>query len=233
MFMGIGKYALLVFMCMIYNCCMDNQFVITAIELQKKKKDRYNIYIDGEYGCSLGAESVVVFKVKEGSTISEDELKKAIRTDNTKYAFDSAVNLLSYKMRTKNEIREKLLLKKIDEDAIEDALLKLESYGYVNDSTYAKEFVASSVASGRYGSKVIEHKLKQKGITDDIIGTALDEYTEDNEREIAAKQMVSLEKKYCGEDKRKGRQKIYSTLLRRGFSYDVINSVLAEDDDFE
>lgn len=212
---------------------MNNQFVITAIELQKKKKDRYNIYIDGEYGCSLGAESVVVFRIKEGLTISEEELKKAVKTDNTKYAFDSAVNLLSYKMRTKSELREKLLSKKIDEDAIEDALLKLEGYGYVNDSTYAKEFVASSVASGRYGSKVVEHKLKQKGIPDDIIETAVAEYTEDNERDIAARQLISLQRKYSGADKRKNRQKMYSTLLRRGFSYDVINSVLSEDDDFE
>ena len=33
--------------------------MITAIEAQKRNKDKVNLYLDGEFACSLTAESVV------------------------------------------------------------------------------------------------------------------------------------------------------------------------------
>jgi len=212
---------------------MENEFVITAIEQQKRKKDRYNIYTDGEYNCSLSAESIVVFGIKEGGAVGEDELIRAVKADNTQYAFDSAVNLISYKMRSKKELRDKLAAKKIDEAAIESAIEKLENYGYVNDHTYAKEFVQSSITGGRYGSKVIEYKLKQKGIDDDVIAYAMEEFVQEHELVIAKQQLSALKKKYSSLDKRKARQKIYAALLRRGFGSDIISTVLSGEEDFE
>lgn len=212
---------------------MKNEILVTSIEPQKKKKLRYNLYSEGEYICSLSADSLVKFGIKQGALISENELKEAVEADNSQYAFDSAANLLSFKMRTKTELRDKLLSKRIEENAVDCAIDKLESYGYINDKLYAKEFVDSAVLASRYGRKVVEFKLKQKGIDDDTIAEALQHYTDDEESRIAKLQLERLLKKYDGEDKGKSRQKIYSTLTRRGFSFDIINSVLSEDVDFD
>ena len=212
---------------------MDDMLSISAIEPQKKKKDRYNIYSDGEYICSLGADSIVVFGIKEGMQISEAELKRAVNADNTQYAFDSAVNLLSFKMRTKKEMKDKLTEKKIDEDAIDKAIEKLESYGYIDDIKYASLFVESAVSEANYGKKVVEYKLKQRGISDEISARAMQIYTDEAEIEIAQRHYEALYAKYIKEEKNKRRTKIYSNLLRRGFSYDVISSVISEGNGFE
>lgn len=38
--------------------------MITAIEAQKRNKDKVNLYLDGEFACSLTAESVVRARLK-------------------------------------------------------------------------------------------------------------------------------------------------------------------------
>ncbi len=212
---------------------MDEMITISAVEPQKRKKDRYNIYAGGEYLCSLSAQSLVVFGIKEGKQIDIEKLKNAVEADNTQYAFDSAVNLLSFKMRTKKEITDKLLDKKIDEEAVKKAIKKLEDYGYLNDEEYAVLFVQSAVSEARYGRKVVEYKLKQKGIGDDIIDKTMLIFNEDEEREIASKHYWTLKEKYKKEEQMKRKSKIYSNMARRGFSYDIINSLIAEDDGFE
>ena len=40
--------------------------MITAIEAQKRNKDKVNLYLDGEFACSLTAESVVRARLKIG-----------------------------------------------------------------------------------------------------------------------------------------------------------------------
>ena len=212
---------------------MDEMITISAVEPQKRKKDRYNIFAGGDYICSLGAESIVVFGIKEGVQIDIEKLNNAVEADNTQYAFDSAVNLLSFKMRTKKEIFDKLLDKKIDEEAVKKAVAKLEDYGYIDDEKYAVLFVESAVSEARYGKKVVEYKLKQKGISDDIIDKAILIFNEDLERQTASKHYSMLKSKYKKEEPMKRKSKIYSNMARRGFSYDIINSLIAEDDGFE
>lgn len=210
---------------------MESKYVISAIEPQKKKKDRYNIFIDGEYSCSLGADSCVVFDIKPGREISEDELKHVVMSDNTQFAFDSAISLLSFKMRTKAELTEKLARRKIDEQAIEAAITKLKQYGYVNDEQYADEYVQSSIRAGRYGKKVIAFKLKQKGIDKQTIENVMQAFSSEEEKQAAKKQFVSLYKKYRNEDAYKKRTKIFAALARRGFDYDIINTLFSEENE--
>ncbi len=210
---------------------MESKYVISALEPQKKKKDRYNIFIDGEYACSLSADSCVVFDIKPGREIGEDELKHAVMRDNTQFAFDSAISLLSFRMRTKAELTEKLAGRKIDEQAIEAAMTKLAHYGYVNDESYADEYVQSAVAAGRYGRKVIAYKLKQKEIDKYTIEIVMQSFSSEEEKKAAKKQFVSLIKKYKNEDAYKKRTKIFAALARRGFDYDIINTLFSEENE--
>mgnify|MGYP003977381387 FL=1 len=163
--------------------------------------------------------------------IAEDELKRAVMSDNTQFAFDSAISLLSFKMRTRAELTHKLIAKKIDEQAVDAAMQKLDKYGYVNDVEYANEYVQSAIKAGRYGRKVIAYKLKQKGIDDDTLEEVMQALSGKEEKQAAKKHLLSLNKKYQNEDAYKKRTKIFSALARRGFDYDIINTILSEDDE--
>ncbi len=201
---------------------MEN-ILVTEVEPQQKKKDRYNIYVGGEYYASLGAEACAVFGVQSGGEISEEKLKEAIASDNERYAFDSAVAILARGMRTRKEIETRLLEKNIDADAIDAAIAKLEGYGYINDAKYAEEFVQSAIRSGK-PRRAAEYALREKGIERIVIENALAVYTREVEEETAKKTVETLLR--SGKDKKQ----IWAALARRGFDYDIIGSCLSEED---
>lgn len=205
---------------------MEEKNVVSGIEPQKKNKDRYNVFLDGEYAASLGAEALVTFGIREGAAVDMETLKEAVSRDNAQYAFDSAVKLLAHKMRTRAELTDRLIERGIDEAAVEVAMEKLASYGYVDDKAFTGEYVRSAMQTGRWGRKAVEYRLKEKGIEQSVINDALAEYTEEDERRIAQKQLESAAGRLKGVEARKARQKVYAALARHGFDYSVISELL-------
>ncbi len=205
---------------------MEDRSVVSAVEPQKKNKNRYNVFVDGEYTASLGAEALVTFGIREGAAVNTDTLKEAVSRDNAQYAFDSAVKLIAHKMRTRAELKDRLAERGIDEAAVEDAMDKLASYGYVDDAAFAGEYVRSAMQTGRWGRKAVEYRLKDKGIEPNVIDEALKEYTEEDEKRIARKQLQAAAGRLKGVEARKARQKEYAALARHGFDYSVISELL-------
>ena len=205
---------------------MEDKSVVSAVEPQKRNKNRYNVFVDGDYAASLGAEALVTFGIREGAAVNTDTLKEAVSRDNAQYAFDSAVKLIAHKMRTRAELKDRLMERGIDEMAVEDALDKLASYGYVDDAAFAGEYVRSAMQTGRWGRKAVEYRLKDKGIEQSVIDEALMEYTEEDEKRIARKQLQAAAGRLKGVEARKARQKEYAALARHGFDYSVISELL-------
>ena len=89
--------------------------LITAITQQKRDPSRYNIFIDGVYAFALPMQDILYFKLKEGQEAAEDTI--AFIRKNLIYikAQDTALRFLGYKMRTVQEIRQKLLEKEKSE----------------------------------------------------------------------------------------------------------------------
>ena len=200
--------------------------MVSAVEPQKKNKNRYNVYLDGEYAASLGAEALVTFGIREGAAVDLNTLKEAVSRDNAQYAFDSAAKLIAHKMRTRAELKERLIERGIDEAAVDGAMDKLASYGYVDDAAFAGEYVRSAMQTGRWGRKAVEYRLKEKGIAQSVIDDALMEYTEEDEKRIARKQLQAAAGRLRGVEARKARQKEYAALARHGFDYSVISELL-------
>lgn len=206
---------------------MIENLVISAIEPQIRRKERYNIYSDGEYVAALSAQTIVKIGLKAGQAIDAQTLNKAVLSDNTQYAFDAAVSLLARKMRTRGELARRLSERGITAEAVTAALAKLESYGYINDLEYAKEYVRCAVAAGRLGRRMVQFRLGQLGLQKEFIDESMQMYTDEHEREAAKKQIRLILSKDFGSDKKR---KAFAALARRGFDFEIINSILSEYD---
>jgi len=207
---------------------MEEKLRIDEIQSQKRKKDRYNLYSDGQYIASLGAEALVTHGIRVGAEISVSVLREAVEKDNAAYAFDCAAATLAHGMRTRAELERKLKDRGIDEAAIETALIKMEAYGYVNDAAYASEYVSSAMEAGRLGRMAVEYKLKEKGVPKAVVKEAMEAYDEQDEYEIAQRLLARLAK---DGDIREQRKRITATLMRHGFAYSVIASLFSEVDE--
>jgi regulatory protein len=100
-------------------------------------------------------------------------------------AKEASLRYLSYKDRTKYEIKRHLERKGYTEDDISRAIEFLEECNFVNDEDYCVRYIEYGIEKGR-GPIRLEFELKQRGIDIDTIYSKLNAiYSEDKERESA------------------------------------------------
>ena len=110
---------------------------------------------------------------------------------------------------------------------IEALLADFERYGYIDDDRYAEIKIKNYAAAGK-SARYIAGKLKQKGIDESSVAAVL----EDIGYDALQTALYLAQKKKIGpfrpeEQRDDYRQKDMGTLLRAGFDYDTVLSVLA------
>lgn len=190
---------------------------ITKIEIQKKNKNRVNLYLDEEFFCGLSLETVLKNHLKEGIEVEEDKIKFLVFETEKEMALSKAVGYISKCQKTKKEVYKYLIQKGYDEEIINYVISKLEEYNFVDDTLYAKNYI--KFKNKNSGSRKIEMELKQKGINEEVAKESLEKYSNDREYVlmVATKYMKNKEKDL------KNKQKAYRHLASRGFiSEDII-----------
>ncbi len=189
------------------------------------KGNRYHLYSDSGYIGIFEAEILAKYKLKTGQDIDKESLEK-IKIENGDLAsFDRALSYLEKGMKTEKGIRDYLLSKTFPEECVERAIEKLTEYGYINDRTYAENYVRSY--SKTKGRKKLKYELLSKGVDGEIIEEVLSENLNDDEEKETC---LALTKKYLKNRELdiKLKQKLYSHLVSKGFGFDVVSSVVRE-----
>ena len=134
------------------------------------------------------------------------------------------MELLLFKSRTEKELKSKLIEKGYPDDEIEEATSYVKSFGYLNDESYAAQYV--DVNKAKKGKAALRFELKKKGIAEDLIEKCLEEIEEDE-----ADTVMALIIKRAGEphDLDDGEYRRLSAFLaRRGFGTESIRKALRQ-----
>lgn len=195
---------------------------ITRLEYQKKNQDRVNIYLDDEFAFGLNAMDAM--QLRKGQELDPAQIAALQHSDAVVKAIDIAVNLLSYRPRSTDEIRQKLKKKEYDPTAIELALERLTSMGYLDDRAFARFWIESRNRSKPRGQRALQYELRNKGVSDAIIHDLLDTMVDEvaGAYQAAQKRVRRMRGKTQVEFKRK----IGAFLQRRGFNYDAVKQAL-------
>ncbi len=202
---------------------------ITKIEQQKKNPLLYSIFINGKYSFSLHNEVLYTVNIKEGQEVDAKELQVIIKAEQIKKVQNYALLLLSYRDRSYKEIYDGLKRKKFEEDIIQKVVEKLENSGYLNDYKYAVNWINQRLEKKPRGKRLISQELFAKGIRKEIIDETINKIFNSNSVEEVDLAVRALRKKLPGYkklDKNIAMRRIRNFLLRRGFSYDVINKIV-------
>lgn len=203
--------------------------LITKIEKQKKNNKRYNLYITDEFYCGLYDDTILKFGIAAGDDITEEKLQHIREFDEYIYGKKISFDYLSYRIRTVAEIKKKLKSKDISPVIIDKVINHLNELSLVNDEEFAKQLITEKIKNKPAGKRLLQQKLFEKGITKQVSENALNKYlTDEAEKQMALKVYDKLKPKLKGTDKQKAKQKIYETLARKGFEYDIINEIIRE-----
>ncbi len=200
---------------------------ITKIEIQRRNPERFNIYIDDEFAFGLTDILAYKYSLKKGMEVSQELIDEVLESENTNKALNYTLHLLSYRQRSEKEVRDRLREKEYLDHQIEYALGYCLENNYLNDYEFACSYVRDKAKINKHGPQRIRHDLRFKGVDDDIIAQALEENYE-NEYDIAFELASKQVEKYKDDDRQKKYRKLGSFLQRRGYSYDIVNSILRE-----
>ena len=204
--------------------------LITSIEKQKRSKKRWNIYVEGDFFCGLYADTILKYGLHVNQDFNEAKLHEIKDYDEYIYGKESALNYLSYRIRTTSEIKKKLKEKKVTSKTSGKIIKYLEDAGLINDEEFARTLIEENIKRKPVGIKVLKQKLFEKGVPKQIGEKVLESVFEKvSEKELALQNFNKLIPKLKGKEKIEQKKKVYEFLTRKGFSYDVIREIIYEE----
>lgn len=165
------------------------------------------------------------YDLSEGQDISETLYQELLFDVLGKRATKRAMHLLEKQDRTEYQLREKLRQNEYPKEAVEQAIVYVKSYHYIDDLRYACSYVRYQ--KEKKSNRRLQQDLQKKGVAKEFIEQALLE--EGNEDETDAIQRLLEKKGYTPEMPREQANKIYQFLLRRGYkSSDILYVMRSE-----
>ncbi|TAK12219.1 MAG: RecX family transcriptional regulator [Anaerolineae bacterium] len=196
---------------------------VTALKVQKRNPNRVNVYLDGEF--AFGLARIVAVWLSIGQELSDYKISEMRAKDETEVALQRALNFLSFKPRTEQEVRENLKKKEVADSVQDEIISRLRTNGLLNDEQFAGMWVENRSEFRPRGGRALRMELRQKGVAETTIEKALDGL---NEEPLALNAGLKQARRYRGLEYDEFRKKMYGFLGRRGFSYDIIQSVVPQ-----
>lgn len=205
--------------------------VITSIERQKRKPYRVNVYVDGKFAVGLHENVLLKYGLRKGDKLDSDTLTSIETDEEIHSAKEQALRLLSRRAYSEKELRSKLLEKEFHPKAVDRAIELLCKVGLVDDLAFARAYARDFLNRKPSGKILLRQKLRTKGINNETIQQIINELSESNdEQQLALTAAEQILKRYAKSKKKyeqnKKKQWLSANLLRRGFKWSEINSVL-------
>lgn len=195
--------------------------MITALVVQKRNKQRVNVFLDGDYAFGLAIDEAL--KLRKGQKLSAEDVLKLKALDEIAVAHEGALNFLSFRPRSIKEVQDNLRQKGISEEAVATVLERLERVGLVDDAAFARFWVENRDRFKPRSARAIRYELRQKGVSDEAIDLALEALdTEDAAYRAGQKRS----RRYRRADAATFKKKMTAYLARLGFDYGTIRDVV-------
>jgi regulatory protein len=137
--------------------------------------------------------------------------------------------LLKFRLRSVEEVRKKLAQRGFLGNIIDDVVGDFSRAGLLDDRRFAKIWVQDRLSLKPMGRLRMRLELKAKGLSDADIDDAISQTSKDiDEYELAKPIAVKRLRVLDNVDKLKRKKRVWDFLLRRGFTYDVIDRVVKE-----
>lgn len=191
----------------------------------QKRKGRYNIFIDDSFAFGVDEEVLLKFNLTKGIHISK-KLQEEIESEESYYkAYQRTLNYLTYSLRSEKQIRD--YLRKHDVEQYSDRMIEhFKRLKLIDDLNYAKSYVRTMANVNQKGLRNVEMDLKQKGVSDTKILTAMEEYPYEQQFENA---QILAEKRWRrtkNDSRVQGIQKVKQYLVNKGYSFEIADDVI-------
>lgn len=201
---------------------------MTVTDIIDISKKQCKIMLDYEFAFVLYKGELRLYGISVGKELPRDTYDKLIDEVLTKRCKLRAMNLLKERSYTEKKLRIKLERGQYPAVCVDRAMDYVRSFGYINDMQYAEDYLFYH--GKKLNRQQIFLKLRQKGLSDEIIRDAYQKFC-DNGEQTPEEELIynQLRKKHfpgmesCTPEEK---NKYFRSLLQKGYSFDAILSVM-------
>lgn len=199
--------------------------ILSITPLPGKRSQKSKVRLSGGADLVLYQKEIRRLGLQEGYELSSEVYDEILQKILIPRAKKRGMHLLEKQDRTEYNLRQKLKESGYPDAAVDEAILYVASYHYIDDERYARNYVRYH-QNGKSRRKIFE-SLLQKGIAKDIIELALDEEYEASEETMI---LELLQKKHYDPTQAdiKEKAKMFRFLLGRGFDAGDIDRILSK-----
>ena len=201
---------------------------LTDIQIDERIPSHRMLFLDGVYFDSVDAGCIPKFGLRVGLEIEAEVLQKLIEADEGMRAKNYALELLSNRNYSKNQMIYQLGQKGFGPQAIDITLEALEQLGHIKDENFAQKWVNRRQRSKPKGKKMLEHELANQNIDKTTVDRVLAGIDGAEETDIAMQLAQKQAKHYQSLPPEVAKRRLHGFLLRRGFDYETIQSAIEQ-----
>ena len=202
---------------------------IKEIKTQVRHPDRRTIIFDDGTFIGISEEVLLSNPVHPGDELTSNKLKELTNSEQKQKLRNSALNLLSFRMRSLSELKRRLLKKGYDIQDIEPLLEEFDAKNILNDSEFALAFSRDKIRSKGIGPSILRVELSNHHLPQNLVEDTVNRmYTEFPIDTLLGNHLKK--KKICRNSQLQEREKsrIVNFLKRKGFSWDDISRVFVD-----
>ena len=196
---------------------------VTALRVGRGRGKRVNVFLDGRFAFSLGAEVTVKEGLQVGQELSASQVEALAGSDHFQRCLDAAFHYLNYRPRSESEVKERLQRRGFDAECIEAVIAKLKEQSLVDDVAFAQFWKENRESFSPRSQRLTKLELRRKGVSGDIIDQVVGDINDDDS---AYRTALSKTRHWPWSDYQGFRRRLGEYLRRRGFNYEVSNNTV-------
>jgi regulatory protein len=205
---------------------MDDKFIKVIRVRKLKKKTRCLIELDSGVSFFLSLDLVLEFRISKDVVLSQIEIDALTSKQQIVDAKQSAYNYVAYKPRTEKQVRTRLREKGFDSRMVDLAVSFLYEFNYLDDETYAKNFVKAYMKSKPAGKHKLKFELLNKGIKKPLAEKTIQELYPDDDLPLVIQAAEKKIKKMKLQNYEKNKKSLIAFLQGKGFTWSSIKQAI-------
>jgi len=206
------------------------KFRVISVSPQKKRKNRYTVQLSNGDVFGISGDVLLSNPIHTGEVLNSKTIERLIGMEDLRKVRESALTLLSYRMRSKKEMGSRLRKKGFIPFQIASIMEELEYNGLIDDEKFGLSFARDKVKINLLGPIALKYRLKQHFSSFDKIEQICNTIYQEFPIESLIKNIVEKHSTAILKNNPKKKKRLVNQLKRKGYFWSDIEPVLDQFD---
>lgn len=198
---------------------------VLSLKPTSRKKNYFNVTLENGDKYNLHVNSIISYNIKENHFIENKIINQALDITEREIIKNKIIVLLSYRQRSKKELKDTFVSKGYNIDNVLIVIDKLEQRKYLDDRLFTKMMASHLVKEKNLGRYMVEQKLLHYGIDVSEMEPIVSDLYKKYPPSKTIKKILNKKKISIG-NTLKNKLKMINYLKRKGFHFDDINTII-------